>query len=146
MGWTVRGSNPGRGKRPFSSQNIRPAVEPTQPHTDGVSEVITPGRGGNGCSIMLTIQCVFSSEVKNKSSYTSTALNWPSFHGHHWVITACLVVNCVWSSIPKDSVLPLKCYYFVHSWSKLLASKLTQWNLDYTFLRGPFKMNIKSME
>jgi len=63
---------------------------------------------------------VSSSEVQNKLSYTSTALNWPSFHGHNWTITACLVVNCVRS---------LKFYYFVHPWSKWQASKPTQRNL-----------------
>ena len=148
MGWTVRGSNPGRGKRFFSSQNIRPALEPTQPHIEWVSEVIAPGRGWGVGLVAASCQPfnVSSSEVQNKSSCTSTALNWPLFHGHYWTITACLVVNCVRSSIPKDSVVLLKFYYFVHPWSKLLASKPTQWNPDFAYLRGPFKMNIKSME
>ena len=45
---------------------------------------------------------------------------------------------------PQDTVVLLKFYDFVHHWSKLLASKLTWWNLYFTLLRGPFTMNVKA--
>jgi len=40
-------------------------------------------------------------------------------------ITACFVVNCVRSLIPKDYDIPLEFYDFVHPCSKPLVSKLT---------------------
>ena len=54
--------------------------------------------------------------------------------------------HCVRSLIPKDTVVLLKFYGSDHHWSKLLASKLTWWNLDFTFLRGTCTMNVKATE
>ena len=73
----------------------------------------------------------------------------PCLHGmdrDNFTITARFVVNWVRSLIHKDSGVLLKFYDFVHPCSKPLADKLTQWNLDFIFLRGPFKMNVKSTE
>ena len=70
---------------------------------------------------------------------------WVNFmEGDNFTITACFVVNCVRSLIPKDSGVLLKFYDFVHPSSKPLPSKLTPWNADFNFLREPFKMNAKS--
>ena len=63
-----------------------------------------------------------------------------------FTITACFVVNCVRSLISKDTGVLLKFLDFVHHWSQLLDSKLTQWNLDFIFLRGTCTMNVKATE
>ena len=68
----------------------------------------------------------------------------PFMDTDNFTITASLVVNCVRSLIPKDSGLLLKFYDFVHPHYKPLPGKLTQLNLDFTSLRGPFKMYVKS--
>ena len=62
-------------------------------------------------------------------------------HGPDW-----FVVNCVRSLIPKDSGVLLTFYDLVHPSSKPLPSKLTQSNLGFTFLRGPFKILVKLRE
>jgi len=69
-------------------------------------------------------------------------ISWSNF-----TITACYVVNCLRSLIPKDYGV-LKFYDFVHPSSKPPASKLTQWNPDFIFLSGPIKTeeNVKSMK
>ena len=79
--------------------------------------------------------------VKNKWSHSSIPPKWPSFHGPDW-----FVVKCVISLIPKYSGVHLQFYDFAHPSSKPLASKLTWWNLDFTFLRGPLTMNVKAVE
>ena len=65
---------------------------------------------------------------------------------HKLTITSSFVVKCVRSLIPEDIVVLLKFYDFVHYWSKLLGSKLTWWNLYFTFLRGPLTMNVRATE
>ena len=88
-----------------------------------------------------------SSEVKNKWIYTSTPLTLSFFVDRdNFTITACFAVNSVRSLICIDSGVLLKFYDFVYPCSKPLAEKLTQWNLDFIFLGGPFKMNVKSTE
>jgi len=100
MGWTVQGSIPGSGKRVFSSQNIRPALEPNQPPLRWVPEVISPGQRWRDWlqhSVCLAMRLRISAAIP--------LLPPP---GHHFMdrdnftIIACFVVNCVRSLIPKD--------------------------------------------
>ena len=68
---------------------------------------------------------VSSFKVKNKSSYTSTAPQLAFISKTvKFTITSCFAVECIRSLIPKDTVVLLQFYDFVHHWSKLLASKL----------------------
>jgi hypothetical protein len=60
-------------------------------------------------------------------------------------ITVLFVVKCVRSLTPTDSGELLKFITF-HPFSKPTACKPIQWNLDFNFLMGLFKMNVKSRE
>jgi len=125
----VRGSNPGRGKSHYevhlASYSMGIRCNYPKALAEGLAEV--------WCWPLN----VSSPEVKNKWSHSSTPPKWPSFHGPDW-----FVVNCVRSLIPKDSGVLLKIHDFVHPSSKPLPSKLTPWNLEFTFLRGSFKINV----
>ena len=144
----VQGANSGRGKRLFSSQNIRPALEPTQPPIWWISEVISTGwklrdrlQHDVDHSMCLALRLKISRAI---SPLPPTGLHF--MDRHNFIITACFVVNCVRSLIPCDYGVLLKFYDFVHPSSKLLASKLIQWNPDFTCLTGPIKMNIRGLE
>ena len=87
--------------------------------------------------------------LRLRISGTINLLPTPCLHGmdrDNFTITSCFVVNSVRSLIRKDSGVLLKFYDSVHPCSKPLADKLTQRNLDFIFLSGPFKMNVKSTE
>ena len=106
---------------------------------------------GQGWVGMVAVSCrpldEPSSEVKNKLSYTSTAPNWPSFQGlTNLPLLPSFVVSCLRSLISKDNGMLLQFYDFVHHWSKLVSSKLTPQNLDYTFLRGSCTMDVNTTE
>jgi hypothetical protein len=142
MGWTIRSSNPGIGKRLFPSQNIRQALKPSQPPIWWVSEVISPEQRRG-----IWLQHSMCLAPRLRISGAIPPLPTPGLHfmdRDYFTITASFVVNCVRSLIPKNYGLPLNFYDFVHTSSKPLASKLIQWNPDFTFLKGPIKMNVKS--
>ena len=129
MGWMVWGSNPGRG---ISFLNyIRTFLKPIHPPIQWVSEAITP-RQGQGEWLQL---------------YLYSPPNGLNFLDRdNFNVTAWFVVNSVRSLIPKDSGVLLKFYDFSTPSSKPLASKPTQWNLEFTFLRASFKINVKLRE
>jgi len=112
----------------------------------GMKEVISPRQGQGDClqhdtdhSMCLALRFRISGAIP--------LLPWPSLHfveGDNYTITACFVVNCVRSLIPQGCGVLQKFYDSVHSPSKPLVGKLTSWNADFTFLRGAFKMNVKS--
>jgi len=68
MGWTVRGSNPGRDKRLFSKHQTSSGAHPTS-YLMGTRGNF-PRAGMWGLAATLNVS---SPEVKNKWSYTSTA-------------------------------------------------------------------------
>jgi len=124
------------GARVFP-QNIRPVLKPIPPPVQWVSEAMAEGLAAAWCWPLNAFSC----EVKDKWSHSSIPPKRPSFHGPDW-----FVVKCVRSLIPKDSGMLLKCYEFVHPSSKPLPSKLKPWHLDFTFLRGSFKIHVKLRE
>jgi hypothetical protein len=72
MGWKICGSNPGRGKRYFSLQNVQ---TDSRAHPDFYSmcrKVLFPGVKRLGSEADHSLAC--RAEVKNKWGYTSTPL------------------------------------------------------------------------
>ena len=143
--WTAQsGVRIPAGARDFS-QNIRPVLEPTQPTIIWASEVISPGQG-QGDWLQHDIDHSMCLALRLRISGAIPLLPPPGLHfmdRDNFTITACFTVKCVRSLMPKDYGVLLNFYGYVHPSSKPLASKLTQWNPDFTFLRGPIKMNLK---
>jgi hypothetical protein len=80
---------------------------------------------------------IYVTRCKRTWSITVPPPKWPSFHGPEW-----FVINCVRCLIPKDSGVLLIFYEFFQLSSKPLPNKQTQSNIDFTFLRGSFKINV----
>jgi hypothetical protein len=127
------------------SRNIRPALEPNQSPVQLVSGEISPGWGWGDWlwhdidhSLCLALKLWIGGALPLLPPPGHNIMDRDNF-----TINACFV-NCVRTLTPKDYGVLLKFYDFVHLSSKPLACKLKRWNLDFTFLRGPIEMNVKS--
>jgi len=124
------------------SQNTRPALEPTQPPNQLLSEAISPGRG-QGDWLQHDVHHLMCLDLRLRISGAIPLLPPPGLHfmdRYNVTITACFVVN----SVSKYYDVLLNFYDFVHPSFKPMASKLIHWNPDFTWLMGAIKMNVKS--
>jgi len=65
---------------------------------------------------------------------------WQIYHYHQFCFQLCKKPD-LWKYWCAPTIL-----WLFHHWSKLLASHLTSWNLEFTFLRGTCTMNVKATE